>query len=217
MGARLGEKCWAGVGSVARCASGSTGWVAGQFGLSASLFLVEVAASRLTGSLLVLSCSFHTLGGALALGLALAEAWLPAGGRPSGRNTFGWARARVTGTLVSGVLLSALSLALVPEALRRLAEPRAAEHVLALMGIGAVGVPIHLARAGLQERHGPGDGSRSCCRRRRGGALAGSSAHEMEGESNRVGGVSLWGKGLRAAELAVGPLNPRLGGGQPSH
>ncbi|KAJ6656926.1 hypothetical protein lerEdw1_002927 [Lerista edwardsae] len=180
MGAQLGEKWRAGVGSVARWASGSTAWVAGQFGFSALLFLVEVAASRLTGSLLVLSCSFQTLGGALAWGLALVEAWLAAGGCPSGRNTFGWARARVTGTLVSAVLLSALSLSLVPEALRQLAEPRAVEHVLALVGIGVVGIPIHLARAGLQERRCPDQGSRPCCSRRGGGTLAGSAAHEME-------------------------------------
>ncbi|XP_066466490.1 proton-coupled zinc antiporter SLC30A1-like [Tiliqua scincoides] len=154
---------------------GSTSWVASQFCLSALLFLVEVVASRFTGSLLLLSCSFHTLGGALTLGLALTEAWLAAREGPSGRNTFGWARARVTGTLVHAVLVSALSLALVPEALRRLAEPRVTEHVLALMAIGAVGIPIHLARAGWQERRCRDPGSRPCCSRTRG-----AHAHEME-------------------------------------
>uniref|UniRef100_A0A8D2J026 Cation efflux protein transmembrane domain-containing protein n=1 Tax=Varanus komodoensis TaxID=61221 RepID=A0A8D2J026_VARKO len=144
---------------------GSAGWPAGQLCLSAGLFLGEVAASRATGSLLLLSCAYHTLAGALALGTALVDARLAAGKPPGGRNTFGWARAQTAGTLVSAVFLSTLCLALVPEALRRAAEPRATQHVLVLMGIGAVGIPVHLARAGLKALR------------------AGSSAQEMEGES----------------------------------
>uniref|UniRef100_A0A8D2IP98 Cation efflux protein transmembrane domain-containing protein n=1 Tax=Varanus komodoensis TaxID=61221 RepID=A0A8D2IP98_VARKO len=139
---------------------GSAGWPAGQLCLSAGLFLGEVAASRATGSLLLLSCAYHTLAGALALGTALVDARLAAGKPPGGRNTFGWARAQTAGTLVSAVFLSTLCLALVPEALRRAAEPRATQHVLVLMGIGAVGIPVHLARAGLQERRPRAGGSR---------------------------------------------------------
>uniref|UniRef100_A0A8D2IM99 Cation efflux protein transmembrane domain-containing protein n=1 Tax=Varanus komodoensis TaxID=61221 RepID=A0A8D2IM99_VARKO len=138
---------------------GSAGWPAGQLCLSAGLFLGEVAASRATGSLLLLSCAYHTLAGALALGTALVDARLAAGKPPGGRNTFGWARAQTAGTLVSAVFLSTLCLALVPEALRRAAEPRATQHVLVLMGIGAVGIPVHLARAGLQERRPRAGGS----------------------------------------------------------
>ncbi|XP_044304320.1 zinc transporter 1-like [Varanus komodoensis] len=158
---------------------GSAGWPAGQLCLSAGLFLGEVAASRATGSLLLLSCAYHTLAGALALGTALVDARLAAGKPPGGRNTFGWARAQTAGTLVSAVFLSTLCLALVPEALRRAAEPRATQHVLVLMGIGAVGIPVHLARAGLQERRPRAGGSRPCCRRSK-ALRAGSSAQEME-------------------------------------
>ncbi|XP_053133663.1 proton-coupled zinc antiporter SLC30A1-like [Hemicordylus capensis] len=168
-----------------RWAIGSPGWLASQFCLSAALFLVEVAASRTTGSLLLLTCSFHTLGGTLALAVALAEVWLDAGGCPTGRrNTFGWARARVAGTLASAVLLSALCLALIPEALRRVAAPQVTEHALALMGIGAVGIPVHLAGAGLPERHRQDPGRQPCCcccrKRRRATQAGGSSSHEME-------------------------------------
>lgn len=172
---------------------GSKGWPAGQFCLSVSLFVVEVVASRATGSLLLLSCSFHTLAGALALGLALADVWLATKSRPSSeRNTFGWARAQVAGTLVSTVFLSALSLALVPEAFRRAADPHVTEHTLVLMGIGAVGIPIHLARTGLHERHHPAPGPRPCCSGK--ATRTDSSALETEGES----GVFLWtGEGIQ--------------------
>ncbi|XP_077180745.1 proton-coupled zinc antiporter SLC30A1-like [Paroedura picta] len=152
---------WTSVGSL--WTGGSTGWPAGQFCLSVSLFVVEVVASRATGSLLLLACSFHTLAGALALGVALADVWLAAEGRPSERNTFGWARARVAGTLVYTVFLCALSLALVPEAFRRVADPHVTEHTLVLMGLGAVGIPVHLARTGLHKRHHSAPGPRPCC------------------------------------------------------
>ncbi|XP_054858760.1 proton-coupled zinc antiporter SLC30A1-like [Eublepharis macularius] len=167
---------WTSVGS--RWTVGSTGWPASQFCLSISLFVVEVVASRATGSLLLLSCAFHTLAGALALGVALADVWLAAGGCPSERNTFGWARAQVAGTVISTVFLSSLSLALVPEAFRRVAEPQVTEHTLVLMGIGAVAIPIHLARAGLHERHHPAPSPRPCCSRKT--KRTDSSAQEME-------------------------------------
>ncbi|XP_048364463.1 zinc transporter 1-like [Sphaerodactylus townsendi] len=167
---------WTGVGSL--WTWGSTGWPAGHFCLSVSLFVVEVVASRATGSLLLLSCSFHTLAGALALGVALADGWLATESCPRERNTFGWARAWVTGTLLSTVFLGALSLVLIPEAFRRVAEPQVTEHALVLMGIGAVGIPIHLARTESHEIHHLAPGSRPCCSRK--ATQIDSSAQEME-------------------------------------
>ncbi|XP_063002339.1 proton-coupled zinc antiporter SLC30A1-like [Elgaria multicarinata webbii] len=178
MGAQQRKKPWTG-GSSSLRVGGSAGWPAAQLGLSVGFFLVEVAASRMTGSLLLLSSAFHTLAGALALAVALADAWLAAERPSRARNTFGWARARTVGTLVGTVFLSALCLALVPEALRRAADPRATEHMLALMGIGAVGIPIHLARAGLQEGRPQVPGTRHCCSRTK-VIQAGGCAQEME-------------------------------------
>nr|XP_020653076.1 zinc transporter 1-like [Pogona vitticeps] len=160
--------------------AGSTTRPAVHFCLSLGFFLVEVGASRVAGSLLLLSSAFHTLGGALALAVALAESRLATRGYSGRRNTFGWARARVVGTLAGMVFLSALCLALVPEALRRVAHPRATEHALALMGVGAVGIPLHLARAGLHERDAQDLEDRQCCNRRK-AAQAGGSGQEMEG------------------------------------
>ncbi|XP_061462748.1 proton-coupled zinc antiporter SLC30A1-like [Rhineura floridana] len=180
MGAQSRKKSWPGVSSSPLWAAvGSKGWPAGQFCLFAGLFLVEVVASRVTGSLLLLSCAFHTLGGTLVLGVSLTDARLAARGCPGRRNTFGWARARIAGTLVSTVFLSSLCLALLPEALRRVADPQVMEHVLALMGIGAMGIPIHLSRAGLHGQHPQDPGTTPCCSRRR-GTQGGSCGQEME-------------------------------------
>uniref|UniRef100_A0ABM5F4W7 Proton-coupled zinc antiporter SLC30A1-like n=1 Tax=Pogona vitticeps TaxID=103695 RepID=A0ABM5F4W7_9SAUR len=169
--------------------AGSTTRPAVHFCLSLGFFLVEVGASRVAGSLLLLSSAFHTLGGALALAVALVDSRLAARGYSGRRNTFGWARARVVGTLAGTVFLSALCLALVPEALRRVAHPRATEHALALMGVGAVGIPLHLARAGLHERDAQDLDARQCCNRRK-ATQAGGGGQEMEGEAVRW--VPLW-------------------------
>ncbi|KAJ7307616.1 hypothetical protein JRQ81_009666 [Phrynocephalus forsythii] len=160
--------------------AGATNSPAFHFCLSLGFFLAEVVVSRVAGSLLSLSSAFHTLAGALALGAALAESRLGAGGRCGRANTFGWARARLLGTLAGAVFLSALCLALVPEAFRRVANPQATGHTLALMGVGAVGIPVHLARAGLHERHAQDLGAKHCCSRRK-VTQAGTSAQEMEG------------------------------------
>uniref|UniRef100_A0A8C0JAU9 Cation efflux protein transmembrane domain-containing protein n=1 Tax=Chelonoidis abingdonii TaxID=106734 RepID=A0A8C0JAU9_CHEAB len=118
-------------------------------GSGLSLFLAEVVASRVTGSLLALSCSLQTLGMVLALGVALLDGQLACRAHPDCRNTFGWVRARVAGTLVCGVFLTALCLALLPRALHRAGHPQVTEQPLALVGVGAAGLLIHLARVRL--------------------------------------------------------------------
>uniref|UniRef100_A0A8C5RYX4 Cation efflux protein transmembrane domain-containing protein n=1 Tax=Laticauda laticaudata TaxID=8630 RepID=A0A8C5RYX4_LATLA len=106
--------------------------------LLVTLFLAEMVASRVTASLLLQTCAFHTLEGALTLAVHVMDARLSSEGTDtSWKNTFGWSRAPVAGRLVSTVLLGALCMALVAEALRRLAEPRLTRHPLVLMGIGA--------------------------------------------------------------------------------
>ncbi|XP_025030619.1 zinc transporter 1-like [Python bivittatus] len=145
---------------------GAPDWPAGQLYLSVSLFLAEMVAGRVTASLLLQVCAFHTLEGTLALAVSLLDARLPAGSHPTWKNTFGWARAPIVGTLVSAVFLSALCVALLAEALRRIAEPRLPEHPLALMGIGALAIPIHLAREGLPRKHPPKLDIGPCCNKR---------------------------------------------------
>ncbi|XP_063173225.1 proton-coupled zinc antiporter SLC30A1-like [Candoia aspera] len=146
---------------------GTPDWPVAQLYLWLSLFLVEMVASRVTASLLLQICALHTLEGTLALAVSLVDARLAAGSYPSWKNTFGWSRAPIAGTLVGAVFLSALCVALLAEALRRIAEPRLTEHPLALMGIGALAIPIHLARESLPRKHPPKLDIRPCCSKRR--------------------------------------------------
>ncbi|KAG8146866.1 hypothetical protein E2320_013944 [Naja naja] len=146
----------------------SPDFLMGQLYLLVTLFLVEMAASRVTASLLLQTCAFHTLEGALALAVCAMDARLgPEGTDASWKNTFGWSRAPVACTLVSAVLLGALCVALVAEALRRLAEPRLTRHPLALMGIGALAIPIHLAQGGLPWKAPAKMDAGPCCSKRR--------------------------------------------------
>uniref|UniRef100_A0A8C8VI52 Cation efflux protein transmembrane domain-containing protein n=1 Tax=Pelusios castaneus TaxID=367368 RepID=A0A8C8VI52_9SAUR len=160
---------------------GHQGWLTAQLCLTLSLFLVEVVASQVTGSLLALSCSFQTLGMMLALGVALLDAQLASRAHSNDRNTFGWVRARVAGTLVRGVFLTALCLTLLPEALRRTGHPQVTEWPLALAGVGASGLLIHLAGVMLDEQHRPAQGKRlhsGCSSTSRVGAATGSSVEQ---------------------------------------
>ncbi|XP_023966395.1 proton-coupled zinc antiporter SLC30A1-like [Chrysemys picta bellii] len=148
---RTGHQGWL----AGRGLRGHQGWLTAQLCLAIGLFLAEVVASRVTGSLLALSCSLQTLGMVLALGVALLDGQLACGAHPDCRNTFGWVRARVAGTLVCGVFLTALCLALLPRALHRAGHPQVTERPLALVGVGAAGLLIHLARVRLDRQHHP--------------------------------------------------------------
>ncbi|KAH1167789.1 zinc transporter 1-like [Mauremys mutica] len=176
---RTGHQGWL----AGRGLRGHQGWLTAQLCLAIGLFLAEVVASRVTGSLLALSCSLQTLGMVLALGVALLDGQLACGAHPDCRNTFGWVRARVAGTLVCGVFLTALCLALVPRALHRAGHPQVTEQPLALVGVGAAGLLIHLARVRLDgqnlparaKSHHSGHASTS-----REGAATGRSAQETQ-------------------------------------
>ncbi|XP_026580453.1 uncharacterized protein LOC113453165 [Pseudonaja textilis] len=146
----------------------SPDFLMGQLYLLVTLFLAEMAASRVTASLLLHTCAFHTLEGALALAVHVLDARLGSeGADTSWKNTFGWSRAPVAGRLVSAVLLGALCMALVAEALRRLTEPQLTRHPLALMGIGALAIPIHLAQEGWPWRAPAKMDAGPCCSKRR--------------------------------------------------
>ncbi|XP_074862005.1 proton-coupled zinc antiporter SLC30A1-like [Carettochelys insculpta] len=154
-----------------------------QLCLALGLFLAEVVSSQVTGSLLALSCSLQTLGLVLGLGVAVLDGQLARGGHPDGRNTFGWVRARVAGTLVRGLFLAALCLALLPRALQRAGHPQVTEQPLALVAVATAGLLVHLAGARLDGQHRPpqrSHGSSKLCASSSGAAM-GSSAQETQG------------------------------------
>lgn len=112
--------------------------------------LVEVAGGIWTGSLALLSDAGHMFADALALGLAAVAAWLAQ--RPAGhRHSYGWARAEVIGGLLNAVLMLAIIVALVVEAVHRLLEPRPVA-ALGMTLIAFVGLVVNAAVIWIMSR-----------------------------------------------------------------
>ena len=98
---------------------------------------VEAAGGFWAGSLALLSDAGHMFSDALALGLAAIAARLAR--RPAGhRHTYGWARAEVIGAFLNGMLMLAIIVVLVVEAVARLQAPKpvAAEAMLLIAFLG---------------------------------------------------------------------------------
>lgn len=128
-------------------------------------FVVEVVISRVTGSLAMLSDSFHMLSDVIALVVGLIAVRFAQKTRSTDKNTFGWIRAGVMGALVNAIFLTALCFTIVLEAIERFTEPQAIEQPLVVIGVGAGGLLINLIglcmfrdSAGHGHSHGGGGG-----------------------------------------------------------
>ncbi|XP_068089034.1 proton-coupled zinc antiporter SLC30A1 [Hyperolius riggenbachi] len=133
-------------------------------------FVVEVVVSRITGSLAMLSDSFHMLSDVIALVVGLIAVRFAQKTQSTDKNTFGWIRAGVMGALVNAIFLTALCFTIVLEAIERFTEPQAIEKPLVVIGVGAGGLLINLiglcmfrdsagAAHGHGHSHGGGGGS----------------------------------------------------------
>jgi cobalt-zinc-cadmium efflux system protein len=90
--------------------------------LTIIIAVVEAVGGWLTGSLALLSDAGHMWTDVSALGLALLAAWFA--GRPANRKrTYGYVRLEILSALVNGVLLLAITVFIVVEALERLKRP----------------------------------------------------------------------------------------------
>ena len=90
--------------------------------LTCVIAVVEAIGGWLTGSLALLSDAGHMWTDVSALGLALLAAWWA--GRPANRKrTYGYVRLEILSALVNGVLLLAITVFIVVEALERLKRP----------------------------------------------------------------------------------------------
>ncbi|XP_040286320.1 zinc transporter 1 [Bufo bufo] len=130
-------------------------------------FVAEVVVSRITGSLAMLSDSFHMLSDVIALLVGLIAVRFAQKTRSTDKNTFGWIRAGVMGALVNAIFLTALCFTIILEAVERFTEPRAIEQPLVVIGVGFGGLLINLiglcmfrdsAGAGHGHSHGGGSG-----------------------------------------------------------
>src|SRR5688500_17926034 len=90
--------------------------------LAGSYMLAEAIGGWWTSSLALLADAGHMLSDAAALGLSLAA--LSIAERPAdSRRTYGYYRAEILAALVNGAALGAISIYILIEAVRRLAEP----------------------------------------------------------------------------------------------
>jgi cobalt-zinc-cadmium efflux system protein len=115
--------------------------------ITLAVLVVEVVVGLLSGSLALLADAAHLGTDALGLGLALVAVRM-AGRAPTARRTFGWQRAEVLAAAANAVLLLGLGVAVVVEAVRRMADPPAIEAGGVLV-VGAVGLAANLVGLAL--------------------------------------------------------------------
>jgi cobalt-zinc-cadmium efflux system protein len=105
--------------------------------LTAAYAAVELAGGLWSGSLALLGDAGHMFSDAVALGVAAVAVSLAR--RPPGHShSYGWQRAEVIGALLNGLLMLAIIVILVVEAVSRLLAPReiAADAVIAISLLG---------------------------------------------------------------------------------
>jgi cobalt-zinc-cadmium efflux system protein len=118
-------------------------WVA--LAINVALLGVEVVAGLITGSLALLADAGHLLSDVGSIGLALFAATLAS--RPAGpRRTFGYQRSEIIAALVNGLLLVAVSVAIVVAAVGRLSDPPEVAGA-GVLAVGALGLAGNLAAA----------------------------------------------------------------------
>jgi cobalt-zinc-cadmium efflux system protein len=126
--------------------------LAGALVLVAAFTVVEVVSGYFARSLALLADAGHMLGDTGALALALFAAWL--GSRPAtpGRS-FGYRRVEILAALANGVVLVAIAIWIVVEAVQRFRDPVDPSGGWVLV-VGAVGLAVNLAAAWILGRRG---------------------------------------------------------------
>jgi cobalt-zinc-cadmium efflux system protein len=90
--------------------------------LSALIAVAEIVGAIVTGSLVLLADAAHMAADAAGLGLSLLAVYMAAR-PPTGRRTFGYARAEILAAMANAVLLLGLATFIIVEAIRRLMTP----------------------------------------------------------------------------------------------
>jgi cobalt-zinc-cadmium efflux system protein len=114
--------------------------------------LIELAGGIWSGSLALTSDAGHMFSDALALALAAGAAWL-ARRPPGAKHSYGLARAEVIGATLNGLIMLAIIVFLVVEAVHRMldADPQPV-NALAVMAIAAVGLMVNAGVAFILSR-----------------------------------------------------------------
>jgi cobalt-zinc-cadmium efflux system protein len=127
-------------------------WIA--FGLTAAFLVVQVVTGLATGSLALLSDAGHMATDVLGLGMALAAITLARRGSTASHRTFGWYRLEIVAALANAMLLIAVAVWVVVEALGRFGDPPEIDGRTVLV-VGVIGLAVNLvAFALLREGRG---------------------------------------------------------------
>ncbi len=128
-------------------AGGSTGRLRLALVATAGVAALEVAGGIRSGSLALLSDAAHVTMDVVALGIALAAA--VAAKRPAThRQTYGFARYEILAALANGALLSAVTILVAIEAVRRFAHPELPAGGL-MAAVAGIGLAVNLAVGAL--------------------------------------------------------------------
>jgi zinc transporter 1 len=105
-------------------------------------FFAEIIVGNITKSNALIADSFHMLSDVIALVIGLVAVRMSK--RSSSRNTYGWVRAEILGSLVNAVFLLALCFSIIVEAINRFVNPEPIERVELMLIIAGVGLGINL-------------------------------------------------------------------------
>ena len=122
--------------------------------LTLGFAFIEALAGFWSGSLALLGDAGHMFSDSVALALAAFAAWVVRR-PPSARHSYGFARAEVIAALVNGLLMLAVVIGIVVEAIARLQAPRPIPG-LAVMAIAAIGLVVNVFALFILSR-GAGD------------------------------------------------------------
>ena len=122
--------------------------------LTLGFAFVEAVGGFWSGSLALLGDAGHMFSDSVALALAAFAAWI-ARRPPSPRHSYGFARAEVIAALVNGLLMLAVVIGIVVEAIARLQAPRPIPG-MAVMAIAAIGLAVNILALFILSR-GAGD------------------------------------------------------------
>lgn len=111
--------------------------------LTGCFFVVELVIGHITKSNALVADAFHMLSDVISLVIALIAVQMS--NKTSLRNTFGWVRAEVLGSLVNSVFLLALCFSITIEAINRFVEPKKIENVDLMLYVGCAGLFINCA------------------------------------------------------------------------
>ncbi|RNA35602.1 Zinc transporter 1, partial [Brachionus plicatilis] len=107
---------------------GRVGALATMITLNLSFFLVELVIGNISKSNSLVADSFHMLSDLVSFVVALVAIKISHLTNPE-RNTYGWVRAEVLGSLINAVFLLSLCLSIVIESIKRFFEPQNLEQI----------------------------------------------------------------------------------------